>query len=298
MPAAATVRRSAVWRVRGGDLPLGPIPLLMGIVNVTPDSFSDGGRHALPERAIAHGLALAGAGAAILDVGGESTRPGAAPVPAGEELARVMPVVQGLAERASVPISIDTTKPDVAREALAAGAAIVNDVSALFSGAAIAELAAEAGAGLVLMHRKGEPPTMQDDPRYGDLFGEIAELLFAAAEAAERAGVDPAGIALDPGIGFGKTAADSYRLLAGIERFAATGRPVLVGHSRKSFLDPDRRHAPAERVPESIAAGVLAAIGGAAILRVHDVAAHARALGVYARYLAARSGETGEEPVA
>lgn len=280
----------------GRALVLGRVPLLMGIVNVTPDSFSDGGRHLVPERAVAHGLALVQDGAAILDVGGESTRPGAAPVTADEELARVLPVLSGLAGETDVPLSIDTTKPEVARQALAAGAHIINDVSALGAGPELAHLAAAAGAGLVLMHMQGEPRTMQDDPHYADLFAEIAAALLEAAERAERAGVDRSAIVLDPGIGFGKTPADSMRLLAGLERLAGGPErhyPVLVGHSRKSFLDPGRRHAPADRLPESIAAGLLAAIGGAAILRVHDVAAHARALAVLARWLAAREADAG-----
>ncbi|HUP02131.1 MAG TPA: dihydropteroate synthase [Gemmatimonadota bacterium] len=298
-PTRATARVStvletaAVWRVRGMELRLGPVPILMGVVNVTPDSFSDGGRYASAERAIARGLALVEAGAAILDVGGESTRPGAEPVPPEEELRRILPVVRGLAERTRVPLSIDTTKLEVARAALESGARIVNDVSALRFAPGIADLAAESGAGLVLMHMRGEPRTMQADPRYGDLLGEIGSELLTAAGAAERAGVERSAIVLDPGIGFGKTAADSYRLIARLEELAANGYPVLVGHSRKSFLDPGRRRDPAERVPESIAGGLLAALGGAAILRVHDVEPHARALSVYDRWLEAMRGSEG-----
>ena len=286
------VLEPAVWRVRGGELRLGDTPLLMGVINVTPDSFSDGGLHDSAAAAVAHGLALARAGAAILDVGGESTRPGAEPVSEEEERARVLPVVRELARRTDVPLSIDTTKLQVARLALEAGARIVNDVSALRFSPELAELAAETGAGLVLMHMRGEPRTMQADPRYADLLGEIGGELLAAAKAAEAAGVDRASIVLDPGIGFGKTAADSIRLIARLESLTALGYPVLVGHSRKSFLDPGKRREPRGRLPESIAAGLLAAIGGAAILRVHDVEAHARALEIYGRWLAAR-----EEPV-
>jgi dihydropteroate synthase len=281
------------WRIRGRDLPLRPVPLLMGVVNVTPDSFSDGGDFLDTSRAVAHGRALAEAGAAILDVGGESTRPGADPVEVQVELDRTIPVVEALARETGAAISIDTTKADVAGAALDAGAAIVNDVSALRFGLEIAALAAERGAGLVLMHMKGTPRTMQDDPRYTDLVGEIGAELGAAADRAMLTGVGHDAIVLDPGIGFGKTAGDNLRLLAAVPRLAALGYPILVGHSRKSFLDPAKRRPPRERGPESLAAGLLAAINGAAILRVHDVEAHARALEVYARYLAAaREAET------
>lgn len=281
------------WRVRGRDLPLGTVPLLMGVVNVTPDSFSDGGDFLDASRAVAHGRALAEAGAAILDVGGESTRPGADSVEVQVELDRTIPVVEALARETGAAISIDTTKADVAGAALDAGAAIVNDVSALRFGLEIAALAAERGAGLVLMHMKGTPRTMQDDPRYTDLVGEIGAELGAAADRAMLTGVGHDAIVLDPGIGFGKTAADNLLLLAAVPRLAALGYPILLGHSRKSFLDPAKRRPPRERGPESLAAGLLAAINGAAILRVHDVEAHARALEVYARYLAAaREAET------
>ncbi len=289
--------------MRGRTLPLGPVPLLMGIVNVTPDSFSDGGLHHDADAAIEHGLALVEHGAAILDVGGESTRPGADPVSVESELERVLPVVEGLARRVDVPISIDTTKAAVARAAIDAGAAIVNDVSALRFSPAIAELAAATGVGLVLMHMRGEPRTMQDDPVYDDLHGEIGDALEAAANRAVHAGVESAAIVVDPGIGFGKTRADNDRLIAGVDRLAARGWPVLIGHSRKSFLDPGRGNAPAapvppaERIPESLASGLLAAISGAAILRVHDVAEHARALGIYARWLDARRVD-GAPPLA
>jgi len=273
------------WRVRGRVLSPGPIPLLMGIVNVTPDSFSDGGRLADARSAVEHGLALVAEGADLLDVGGESTRPGAEPVSVEVELERVVPVVEGLAERTAVPLSVDTTKEPVARAALDAGASIVNDVSALRLDPGLAVVVAEAGAGLVLMHMQGTPRTMQLDPTYDDLLGEIAGSLAEAARRAQAAGVQAASIALDPGIGFGKTAAHNYTLLARLDRLTGLGHPVVVGHSRKSFLDPGGRRHAAERVPESIAAGLLAAERGAAVLRVHDVAAHARALAVYRRWL-------------
>ena len=290
-PAPPTHTVTRAWRVRGRELPFSRAPLLMGIVNVTPDSFSDGGAFLDSARAVEHGQALAAAGAAILDVGGESTRPGAAPVSAQEELERVIPVVAGLAATTDAAISIDTTKLEVARAALEAGAAIVNDVSALRFSPALAELAAESGAGLVLMHMKGEPRTMQADPRYDDLFEDIGSELAEAAARAGAAGVPEDAIVLDPGIGFGKTPDDSMRLVAGVERLSALGYAVLVGHSRKTFLDPGRRRAPGDRLPESLAAGVLAAISGAAILRVHDVEEHARALAIVERWLEAQEAE-------
>jgi dihydropteroate synthase len=265
----------------------------MGVLNVTPDSFSDGGLHLSAAEAVGHGLEMIEAGADLLDVGGESTRPGAPPVDPAEELDRVLPVLEGLVARTVVPISVDTTKLEVAREAVAAGAHVLNDVSALRFDPGLADLAAATGVGLVLMHMRGEPRTMQDDPRYDDLLGEIGTILREAAGRAQAAGVDREAIVLDPGIGFGKTVRDSYRLLASIERLRKVGYPLLIGHSRKTFLDPERTREPAERLPESLAAGILAALGGAAILRVHDVAPHRRALAVLARWREAR--EEGAE---
>ncbi len=291
MPIGAIA--AAVWRVRGRDLPLSKIPLLMGVVNVTPDSFSDGGAFLGRERAVAHGRALAEAGAAILDVGGESTRPGAGAVSAAAELDRTIPVIAELAATTDAVLSIDTTKLEVAEAALDAGAHVVNDVSALRFSPGLAGLAAETGAGLVLMHMKGDPRTMQADPRYDDLFGEIGAELGAAADRARAAGVPEDAIVLDPGIGFGKTAADSMRLIAGLGRLAALGYPLLVGHSRKSFLDPAKRRPPRERLPETLTAGLLAALNGARILRVHDVDEHARVLAILARYREAAETDGG-----
>jgi len=265
----------------------------MGVLNVTPDSFSDGGLHLSATQAVQHGLEMIEAGADLLDVGGESTRPGAPPVDPAEELDRVLPVVEGLVVRTGVPISVDTTKLEVAREAVAAGAHVLNDVSALRFDPGLADLAAATGVGLVLMHMRGEPRTMQDDPRYHDLLGEIGAILQEAAGRARAAGVDREAIVLDPGIGFGKTVRDSYRLLASLERLREMGYPILIGHSRKTFLDPERKQEPAERLPESLAAGILAALGGATVLRVHDVAPHRRALAVLARWREAR--EEGAE---
>lgn len=279
------------WRVRGQTFDLSAIPILMGIVNVTPDSFSDGGLFAVARDAVEQGLKLRTEGAAILDIGGESTRPGADPVTADEECARVIPVIEALVERSDAVISIDTTKLEVAREALTAGAHVVNDVSALRFSSGIAALVADHGAGLILMHMRGEPRTMQDDPHYDDLIEDISTFLGAAAREARDRGVGEDTIVLDPGIGFGKTAYDNYRLLAALGRLSEVGYPLVIGHSRKSFLDLEGSRVPDERLPETLAAGLLAAKAGASILRVHDVEAHARALGVLARYLDAREEE-------
>jgi dihydropteroate synthase len=244
-------------------------PAVMGIVNVTPDSFSDGGAAFEAPAAIARGEALAEAGADVIDVGGESTRPGAAPVPADEELRRIMPVVEALA-RLPVPISIDTRKAAVARRALEVGAAIVNDVSAL-GDEEMAPLVARSGAGVVLMHMRGTPADMQADPRYDDLLGEIAGFLAAAAARAEAAGVAPAHVALDPGLGFGKTAAHNLEILARLEEIASLGYPVAIGISRKSTLGAVTGRPPLERLSAGVAAAALAVARGARIVRTHDV---------------------------
>jgi len=266
------------WRIRGGSIPLDRTRI-MGIVNVTPDSFSDGGRHATQDAAVAHGLALLAEGADVLDVGGESTRPGAQPVPAEEEAARVVPVVRRLAEAGAI-ISVDTMKASVAQAALAAGARIVNDVTA-GRDPAMLPLVAREGAGVVLMHMQGEPRTMQQAPRYHDVVKEVAQHLHERARAATAAGVAPEAIALDPGIGFGKTQEHNLALLRGLPEIAMLGYPVLVGASRKGFLGALTGVAdPADRVEASLAAHVLAAERGASIVRVHDVKAHKRALAV------------------
>jgi dihydropteroate synthase len=249
----------------------------MGIVNVTPDSFSDGGFRASPQAAVAHGLDLAAAGADLLDVGGESTRPGAQPVPPEEERRRVLPVVEALAP-VGVPVSVDTTRAPLAREAVAAGAEVVNDVSAMRFDPGMAAAAGETGAGLVLMHMRGTPATMQDDPRYVDVAGEVLEFLDEALGRAVAAGVDRARVAVDPGIGFGKRSWHNLELLHRLPELRVLGAPLLVGPSRKGFLDPAGRFAPAQRLPETLAAACLAAVGGARILRVHDVGECRRAL--------------------
>jgi dihydropteroate synthase len=271
----------------------------MGIVNVTPDSFSDGGLYLDPEAAIAHGLELVEQGAATLDVGGESTRPGADPVGVEEELARVLPVVEGLAERVpGVQISIDTAKRDVAERALAAGASLVNDVTAFRGDPGMAELVAASGADCCLMHMLGEPRTMQDDPRYGDVVDDVKAFLSERMEAAVQAGVAEERILLDPGIGFGKTAEHNLQLLARLEEIVALGRPVVIGTSRKSFLGrlAGGRPGPEDRLPGTIATNVMALERGAEVFRVHDVAPVRDALVVAAATLGGRwtkrAGET------
>jgi dihydropteroate synthase len=274
------IRPRFTLRAGTHEFALGRRTLIMGIVNVTPDSFSDGGAFLDPGAAIEHGLRLAAEGADILDVGGESTRPGAAPVPAEEELRRVVPVVRALAARGAVPVSVDTTKAAVARAALEAGAALVNDVSALRFDPALGPLVAASGAALVLMHMRGEPRTMQADPRYDDLVAEVADELGAALARAAAAGVDPARTLVDPGIGFGKTLEHNLALLDRLEALAALGRPVLVGPSRKAFIGRLTGAPPEGRVEGTIAACCLAAARGAHAVRVHDVAAVRRALAV------------------
>ncbi len=254
---------------------------VMGIVNVTPDSFSDGGAHASTDAAVAHGLALAAQGADILDVGGESTRPGAAPVPLEEDLRRVVPVIERLARETSLPVSVDTRKPEVMRAAVQAGAGMVNDVGALRGDGAL-ETAAALGVPVVLMHMLGEPGSMQDDPRYDDVVAEVHRFLAERIFAAELAGIARKNIVVDPGFGFGKTTGHNVLLLAGLERFAELGVPLLAGLSRKrSIGELTGRAVPGERVAGSVAAHLLAAQRGAAIVRVHDVAATVDALKVW-----------------
>jgi dihydropteroate synthase len=257
---------------------------IMGIVNVTPDSFSDGGLYLDPTAAIAHGKELAEAGAAILDVGGESTRPGAAPVAVDEEMRRVEPVIAGLAELGPT-ISVDTSKAAVAAAALDAGATIVNDVTALRGDPEMAALCAERDAGVVLMHMIGEPRTMQDNPEYDDVVAEVRDFLAGRMEVAVAAGIDEERIWLDPGIGFGKTDRHNFELLRGLGELARLGRPLVVGTSRKSFIGRTDGSAADERLGGTIATSVLAAAAGAAVLRVHDVAEMDQALRVTAAVL-------------
>jgi len=253
-------------------------PTLMGVVNVTPDSFSDGGRYLDPEAAIGHGVELVGDGAEILDVGGESTRPGAEEVGVEEELARVLPVVEGLAGSATV--SIDTSKLEVARAALDAGASIVNDVTALRRDPEIGVLCAERGATLVLMHMQGDPRTMQEEPRYDDVVADVKAFLVERMAVATDAGVAGERIWLDPGIGFGKELGHNLELLRRLGELRALGRPLVIGTSRKSFIGKIDGSPVAERTGGTIASSVLAGAEGADVLRVHDVAEAAQALKV------------------
>jgi len=257
---------------------------VMGIVNVTPDSFSDGGRYLAPEAALAHALRLIAEGADILDIGAESTRPGADPVSAEEEIARAAPLVAAVRAQGDVPISIDTMKPEVARAAVAAGADIWNDVTALGYSPDAPAIAADLGCEVVLMHMQGEPRTMQADPHYDDVVAEVCAFLQARAQVAIDAGVAREKIWLDPGIGFGKRVEHNLALLAHLDKVVALGFPVLLGVSRKRFiaaLDPAEGAALDGRLAGSLAAGLAGAAAGAAALRVHDVAQTAQALKVW-----------------
>jgi dihydropteroate synthase len=260
-----------------------PAPVLvMGILNVTPDSFSDGGRYAAREQAVAHALSMAAAGADIIDIGGESTRPGAEPVPLAEELARVIPVIEALRGRLSARISIDTRKAEVMRRALAAGADMLNDVSALEYDPQSLSVAAAASCPVVLMHGKGDPRTMQLDPRYDDALEEVYAYLARRIEVCEAAGITRDRLIVDPGIGFGKNLDHNLRLLAHLDRLATLGVPVLLGASRKRFIGQLAGEEQADRrVAGSIAAALTGVAQGVAVLRVHDVAETRQALAVW-----------------
>jgi dihydropteroate synthase len=254
-------------------------PLVMGVVNVTPDSFSDGGLFADADAAVARARELIAQGADIVDVGGESTRPGAAAVPLEEERRRVLPVIEALAG-CGVPVSVDTRKPEIMREALAAGASMVNDVEALAAPGAL-EVVAESGAGVCLMHKKGDPRTMQLDPRYADVVLEVKEYLAARVAACERAGIARSRIAVDPGFGFGKTFEHNLALLRALGEFRGLGAALAVGLSRKSMLGRITGREVGERLAASLAAALAAVARGADIVRVHDVAATRDALAVW-----------------
>jgi dihydropteroate synthase len=269
----------------------------MGVVNVTPDSFSDGGLFLDPERAIEHGRALVAEGADVLDVGGESTRPGAAAVPEDEELARVLPVIEGLAE-AGASISIDTSKLAVADAALAAGASIVNDITALRAAPEIGALCAERGVELVLMHMQGSPRTMQEDPTYDDVVGDVKAFLAERMQFALAEGVAEEQIWLDPGIGFGKTVDHNLELLRRFAELTELGRPLVVGTSRKTFIGKLTGAEVDERLGGTVASCALALAGGARMLRVHDVRAVREGMTVAAAILAATEETNADTPVA
>ena len=274
-------RRRFDLRLKGRRLTVGPRPALMGVVNVTPDSFSDGGRHFDRGEAIAHGCRLAEEGADIIDVGGESTRPRSDPVSEDEELSRVLPVIEGLASRTGTAISIDTRRARVAREAVGAGASLINDVTALQGDPAMAGVAAETGAGVALMHMLGEPKTMQDNPRYDHLMADICRRLRRGIEAARAAGVPEDALLVDPGIGFGKTLVHNVAILAQLGQLRTLGRPILIGVSRKRFIGQlTGVETPAERTYGTAAACALAVAAGALVLRVHDVGPMRQAVAV------------------
>ena len=259
-----------IWRCRGREVVCGQKTLIMGILNVTPDSFSDGGKFLAVEKAVARGLEMVAEGADIIDIGGESTRPGAQPVPAAEEIERTVPVIKKLRGKTDRLISIDTRKAEVARAAITAGADIINDVSAL-ADPGMAAVAAETGAGLVLMHMRGTPETMQNDPRYGDVVAEVRNFLEERSAFAAAHGVAAEQIALDPGIGFGKTDEHNLALLNHIPVLAEAGRPVLIGASRKGFIGRVLGCGPDDRRAGSLAVAVFSIQRGAHVLRVHDV---------------------------
>jgi dihydropteroate synthase len=268
-------------RVRGHTItwdPVRPRTVLMGIVNVTPDSFSDGGRFLDPEAADRHARALVAEGAELIDVGAESTRPGSRPVSAAEEQDRLLPVLERLLKEPPCPVSVDTAKPEVAEAALALGAHMVNDVTGLAAGPDLARVCARHGAALCLVHMQGTPAIMQAAPHYDDLLGEVRARLAVAVETAEAAGVAPDAICVDPGIGFGKTVTHNLTLLKRVDALASLGKPVLVGPSRKSFIGSLLGVPADERLEGTLAACVAAVSSGAHVLRVHDVAAVRRAV--------------------
>ncbi|HEY7713626.1 MAG TPA: dihydropteroate synthase [Candidatus Binatia bacterium] len=276
MPIAEGEQR--ILHTRHGDLDFTRRTLVMGILNVTPDSFFDGGRRGSSAVAIADGLRMTADGADIVDIGGESTRPGARPVTEQEELARVLPVVRGLRREVAVPISVDTYKSSVARAALDAGADIVNDISALRFDPAMTLLVAAEKVPVVLMHMRGTPQTMQAEPRYADVTREVRDFLAAQLYETMDAGVAPEAIVLDPGIGFGKTLEHNLQILRTLPVLAALGQPLLVGASRKAFIGKILNLEAIDRLEGSLAAAVAAVLGGANIVRVHDVAETVRAV--------------------
>lgn len=264
-------QRATRWRLSSHTLELGSVPLLMGIVNVTPDSFSDGGRFFDPQVAVEHALQLATDGASILDIGGESTRPYSDPVSEDEELQRVIPVVEALVRQTTVPISIDTSKAIVAKAALLAGAEIINDVTGLTGDPKMIEVALELNAGVCAMHMQGTPQTMQDNPSYDDVVGDILGYLRERRGALLDAGIDRERICLDPGIGFGKTHQHNLSLMAHCEDFHELGCPLLVGHSRKGFLAKLLGDKDADRTSATVGGALALAAQGIQVIRVHDV---------------------------
>jgi dihydropteroate synthase len=272
----ATARRC--WTFPGFHQELGEHPLLMGILNTTPDSFSDGGKYQAEDLAVEHGLRLVAEGADILDIGGESTRPGSVSVPVEEELRRVIPVIERLAGRVKVPISIDTSKAEVARQALRSGAAIVNDISGLRFDPKMVEICVTHPCGVICMHIQGTPQTMQNSPHYEDVVQELCQDFQDRLNVLEQQGLPRERIVIDPGIGFGKTAQHNLEILTSIARFQKIGRPVLIGHSRKRFLQKVLQRNLDEALSGTIGVSIALAEQHVDILRIHDVAANRDAL--------------------
>jgi dihydropteroate synthase len=273
--------RATHWKLRTVELHFGALPLLMGIINVTPDSFSDGGKFLGTSAAIDQGLRLAAEGAALLDIGGESTRPYSTPVSPAEELRRVIPVVQALAEQTTAAVSIDTSKAAVAREALAAGAQIINDVTGLLGDPDMLSVALESQAGVCAMHMRGTPQTMQDDPRYDDVVEDIYRYLQQRRDSLLAAGLDRRRLCLDPGIGFGKTHQHNLELAAACDRYHRLGQPILVGHSRKGFIAKVLGDKTADRTAGTIGVALALARQGVQVIRVHDVLPVGQALRLF-----------------
>ncbi len=266
-------RKRFELRCRGGDLQLGEKTLVMGVLNITPDSFSDGGLFLEPAKAIEHGLLMAEQGANIIDVGGESSRPGADAVPLDEELRRVIPVIAGLASRLEIPISVDTYKAQVAERAIEAGAQMINDISGLRFDPQMPAVAARFDTPLIIMHIKGNPRTMQQAPHYDNVMGEIIASLREEIERAEQHGVDPHQVIVDPGIGFGKRVQDNLSILNRLDELAVLERPILIGTSRKSFIGAVLNQTVDQRAIGTLATVAVSVLKGAHIVRVHDVPA-------------------------
>ncbi|MDZ7816044.1 MAG: dihydropteroate synthase [Planctomycetota bacterium] len=269
------------WQIRGRSLPLGPCPLIMGIINVTPDSFSDGGNFSTVEAAIERADTLVKAGADIIDIGGQSTRPGSERISPQRELERVQPAVEAIVSRFDIAVSVDTYYSPVAFNALGSGAHIINDVSACRYNEDMARIVAETGAGIVLMHMLGTPMTMQNSPFYKDVLAEVCTFLIERAEFCRKAGIRPNAIAIDPGIGFGKTFEHNLALIRGLDELSTIGMPVLLGHSRKSFFGRITGTEPAQRDLETaVLSAIVAQRHAVDIIRVHDVDATKRAIKV------------------
>lgn len=272
LPRNGTRKRFEL-RCRGGDLQLGEKTLVMGVLNITPDSFSDGGLFLEPAKAIEHGLLMAEQGADIIDVGGESSRPGADAVPLDEELRRVIPVIAGLASRLEIPLSVDTSKAQVAEQAIEAGAQMINDISGLNFDPQMPAVAARFDTPLIIMHIKGNPKTMQQAPHYDNVMGEIIASLREEIERAEQHGVDPHQVIVDPGIGFGKRVQDNLSILNRLDELAVLERPILIGTSRKSFIGAVLNQTVDQRAIGTLATVAVSVLKGAHIVRVHDVPA-------------------------